>query len=261
MKREIKRVAEVLKRARRLLFVTGAGVSAESGIPTFRGSTAAFREGLTDEGIPFEQALSGPSFQQYPELSWRYFFQLERSLRGRTPNGAHHAIAGFERRGWEVCVATQNIDGLHQAAGSNAVLELHGNLFRIVCTKCDYQSRDASFDTLPALPLCPRCGGILRPDIVLYEEALPGEAMERFFEEQAQGFDLVFSVGTTSVFSYVVEPVLRAAHRGVPTVEINPEETPLSTIVGFRFSGRAGDVLQALFAELPEEGRPADPLS
>lgn len=239
-------MAELLKAARRILFITGAGISAESGIPTFRGSTAAFQHGLTEEGIPFEEALSRPSFQRYPELSWKYFFQLERSLRGKQPNRGHEAIAALEGRGRQVCVATQNIDGLHQQAGSSLVIELHGNLRRLVCTRCAQAENRVSFDALPALPRCPACGEILRPDIVLYEERLPEKALDLLAEEEAAGFDLVFSVGTTSFFNYVVEPVLAAARRDIPTVEINPEETPISESVAFRFPGRAGLVLEKL---------------
>ena len=254
MKRELTKVAKLLRRSERVLFITGAGVSAESGVPTFRGSTAAFPQGLTDEGIPFEEALSGPSFRHYPELSWRYFFQLERSLRGKAPNWAHRVIAELEAQGRQICVATQNIDGLHQLAGSTRVIELHGNLLRVVCTECPYRTSGPSFDAFPALPRCPDCGGILRPDIVLYEESLPADALEQFVAEQAEGFDLLFSVGTTSVFYYVVEPVLRAVHQGVPTVEINPEKTPLSDVVSVRFSGQAGVILKELFDVLKQPG-------
>ena len=239
-------VAELLNHASRVLVITGAGVSAESGIPTFRGSTTAFPKGLTEEGIPFEEALSGPSFLRYPELSWKYFFQLERGLRGKQPNEAHEAIAAFERAGRAVCVATQNIDGLHQQAGSREVIELHGNMQKLVCTQCAYGAERVFFDTLPALPLCPKCQGILRPDIVLYEERLPEEALERFVIEQARGFDLAFSIGTTSVFPYVVQPLLKAARQGIPTIEINPEDTPLSDVVTFRFQQPAGNVLKNL---------------
>jgi NAD-dependent deacetylase len=235
-----------LRDAKRVLFITGAGVSAESGIPTFRGSSAAFPDGLTDEGIPFEEALSAPTFHCNPRLSWRCFFQLERACRGKEPNLAHRSIATLETGGRRVVVATQNIDGLHQTAGSKDVIELHGNLLRLICTKCKYTATPPNFDRISQLPLCPNCDAILRPDIVLYKERLPECALRQFAEEQGKGFDLVCSAGTTSIFDYVREPILRASEGGIPTVEINPEETSLSDVVDFRFPAPAGPTLEKL---------------
>jgi NAD-dependent deacetylase len=252
MRTDLIKVAELLREAHRVLFITGAGVSAESGIPTFRGRTGFFQQGLTEDGIPFEEALSATSFRKCPQTSWRYFVQLERNLRGKTPNFAHRVIADLEVPGRRVCVATQNIDGLHQLAGSKHVIELHGNLFRLCCSGCDYRSSEVTFDSLPDLPLCPECGDVLRPDIVLYEESLPAHALNQFLAEQAQGFDLLFSVGTTSLFQYVVEPVLLAVRRHVPTIEINPEETPISDVVSFRLRGKAGPILVELATALCE---------
>jgi NAD-dependent deacetylase len=246
MTEKINKLVPLLKAARRVLFITGAGVSVESGIPSFRGSTAAFKEGLTEDGIPFEIALSGPAFKRHPERTWKYFFQLELALRGKQPNAAHRAMADLEQRGCKVCVATQNIDGLHQTAGSKRVIELHGNLRRLVCRACNYCSSPETFEGLPSLPRCPQCSRVLRPDAVLYEEMLPEDALEEFENEQRQGFDLIFSVGTTSVFNYVLAPIFNASYRGVPTVEINPEETPLSGVVTCRFAAPAGKVLQEL---------------
>ena len=246
MKKKIAEVARLLKKARRVLFITGAGVSAESGIPTFRGATRAFADGLTEDGLPFETVLSGSTFRSNPKLSWKYFFLLEQSLRGKVPNAAHHALASLQTRERTICVATQNIDGLHQAAGSADVIELHGNLRRVKCTLCDYQEYLETFEGMPELPSCPLCQGVIRPDAVLYEEMLPTEALEQFELQQLKGFDLVFSVGTTSVFSYVTQPVVIAAYRDIPTVEINPEATPLSDLVQFRFAAPAGGTLQEL---------------
>lgn len=127
MKDKVEQVGRILRDATRVLFITGAGVSAESGIPTFRGATAAFSDGRTEEGIAFEEALSARTFLQKPSVSWKYFFRLELTLRGKQPNAAHLAMARLQTAQRSVCVATQNIDGLHQSAGSAFVLELHGN--------------------------------------------------------------------------------------------------------------------------------------
>jgi NAD-dependent deacetylase len=248
MQDELQQIADLLKGARRALFITGAGVSAESGVPTFRGATAAFADGLTEEGVPFEEVLSGPTFNRNPRLSWKYFFRLEQSLRGKEPNAAHRAIAALPSPGRQIWVATQNIDGLHQSAGSEAVIELHGNLHRIICTHCDYRTYRETFEGMTELPRCPECREILRPDIVLYEEMLPERALGKFEAEQAKGFDLIFSVGTTSVFHYVTNPIVEAARRGIPTVEINPEETLVSDFVQFRLPAGAGDVMRRIAA-------------
>ena len=246
MDKELQLLGRLLRKSKRVLFITGAGVSVESGIPTFRGRTGAFANGLTEDGMPLEEALSGPTFRRNPELSWKYFRDLELALRGKQPNPAHYAIAGLESRERAVWVATQNIDGLHQSAGSASVIELHGNLRRIVCTRCNYQAYLETFEGLSAVPRCPNCAGILRPDAVLYEEMLPEEALGQYERQTTLGFDLVFSVGTTSIFEYVIQPIVAAIQRQIPTVEINPDSTPISDFVQFRFATAAGSLLPAL---------------
>jgi len=239
-------VGRLLKRARRVLFITGAGVSAESHIPTFRGATAAFADGMTEDGMPFEEALSIDTFQANPKLAWKYLALLEMSVRGKTPNAAHIAMAALQAPGRSVFVATQNIDELHQRAGSRMVYELHGNLRRILCTQCNYAVHLETYESLTPVPQCPQCQGWLRPDVVLYGETLPASAQEAFQKEQSQGFDLVFSVGTTSLFFYVVDPVMRAARQGIPVVEINPDSTPISELANFRFAQPAGETLDGI---------------
>lgn len=246
MQQQIREIAELLKTARRVLFITGASVSAESGVPTFRGATGAFSNGLTEEGIPFEDVLSGPTFRRNPILSWKYFFRLERSFRGKEPNAAHRAIAALQSPGRTVWVATQNIDGWHQAAGTGHVLELHGNLRRIICTNCDHQKYGETFEGMGELPRCADCGAVLRPDAVLYEEMLPENVLERLDQELAEGFDIIFSVGATSVFSYVTAPIAMAVRRGIPTVEINPDETSVSYLMRFRLAAPAGKILPSI---------------
>jgi NAD-dependent deacetylase len=247
MKTKINEVGRLLKNARRILMITGAGVSAESGIPTFRGAAAAFPDGRTEEGIPFERVLSASTLRRTPSLSWKYFFLLELSLRGKEPNIAHRVISALQKPGRFVCVATQNIDGLHQRAGSSFVVELHGNLRRIVCTGCECRRTFATFESLRLLPRCPKCRALLRPDAVLYEERIPEEALELLIREQHKGFDLVFSIGTTSLFHYVTEPIMIAARNGTPVVEINPDQTPISKLADFRFPEPASRIMQALF--------------
>lgn len=245
-------VGRLLCDARRVLFITGAGVSAESGVPTFRGVAAAFPDGRTEEGERFEEVLSLSAFLLEPALPWKYFFRLEQAIRGKQPNPAHFAVARLQSPQRLICVATQNIDGLHQMAGSAYVLELHGYLPRIICTGCGYREVLATFEGLPPLPRCRHCGNVLRPDVVLYEEQLPETALSMFLREQRQGFDMVFSVGTTSLFGYVTQPVIEAANSGVPVVEINPEPTLVSSLADYRFAEPAGKVLEAILNTIPE---------
>jgi NAD-dependent deacetylase len=240
------KVGRLLKNAARVLFITGAGVSAESQIPTFRGATAAFADGRTEDGVPFEDVLSMETFRKNPALSWKYLALLELSIRGKVPNPAHQVMAALQTPECGIYIATQNIDELHQRAGSRNVFELHGNLRRIICTQCSYGIHLETYEPLAKVPHCPQCNALLRPDVVLYGETLPVDVLEAFQHEQNQGFDLVFSVGTTSLFFYVVEPVLKAARWGSPVVEINPESTPISHMVDFRFAGPAALTLQKL---------------
>lgn len=215
-------------------------------MPTFRGATGVFNGGFTEEGIRFEEALSGPMFRRNPSLSWKYFRLLELSIRGKQPNAAHCAIVALESPDRTVWVATQNIDELHQRAGASHVIELHGNLRRILCPECDYRARAETFEGMAELPCCPQCQGILRPDIVLYDELLPDAALDRLGLEMECGFDVVFTVGTTSLFPYVTRPVTQAVRFGIPTVEVNPEETSLSDLVQYRLSMSAGAAMSAI---------------
>jgi NAD-dependent deacetylase len=244
------KVGRLLRNSKRVLFITGAGVSAESQIPTFRGATAAFPDGKTEEGLSFEEVLSGSTFINNPKLSWKYFLRLELSIRGKEPNAAHVAMAALQNPRRHVCVATQNIEGLHKRAGSKNVLELHGNLLRGICTNCEYSVCLETFESVSSVPICPQCSALLRPDIVLYEESLPATVLEDFELEQEKGFDLVFSVGTTSLFHYVTQPVRAAVRRGTPVVEINPEKTPISEWADFRFAEPAGETMQRLMKEM-----------
>ena len=254
MNSDLETIAGHFKNARRVLFITGAGVSAESQIPTFRGATGAFADGLTEDGIPFEEVLSGETLRTNPQLSWKYLSRLELSMRGKVPNAAHYAMAALQSPERTVWIATQNIDELHQRAGSRNVFELHGNLRRIICTACHFSDHWETFESIGELPLCPHCQAVLRPDVVLYGEALPFDVMDAFQREQWRGFDLVFSVGTTSLFAYVIEPVVAAVQRGIPVVEINPEATSLSDWVDFRLAAPAGATLQKL-AEMANSER------
>jgi NAD-dependent deacetylase len=232
-------IARELALARRVLFVTGAGISADSGLPTYRGVGGLYNDGVTEDGLSIEDALSGDCMATRPEITWKYLAQIESNCRGAQPNAAHLAIAALEKR-HEVVVLTQNIDGLHLRSGSSEVIEIHGTLDERYCAHCGAEA-DARDRAVP--PHCARCGRIVRPRVVLFGEMLPGEALERLYREMARGFDLVFVIGTTAVFPYIAEPVMQAVRSGVPTVEINPARTHLSGRVRHQLPERAASAL------------------
>ena len=226
-------VADHLKQARRALFITGAGISADSGLPTYRGVGGLYNRQLTEDGLRIEDALSGEVFASQPEITWKYLIQIEENCRGAQPNAAHRTIALLERYLERVMVYTQNVDGLHRRAGSHDIVEIHGNLQQLICTVCPHQEVADSLDGREIPPRCPACGGILRPKVVLFGEELPADALDRFIDAFQEGFDIVFSIGTSSIFPYIVQPVIVAAGSGIPTVEINPTRTQLSDLVDF----------------------------
>src|SRR5208337_2911806 len=237
----------LLRPARRLLFITGAGLSADSGLPTYRGRDGVYRTGLTVHGLTIEQALSGPMLAARPEITWHYLFELERATRGGVPNRGHRVIAEMESYFDAVWTVTQNVDGLHPRAGSRQVLDVHGDLHDLLCTQCDYKVTVPDYADLALPPLCPRCQGILRPTVVLYGEQVPEEKLDRMWYEFGVGFDVVFSVGTSSLFEYIAAPVESARAAGIATVEINPETTAVTSEVEVKISGGAASVLDLLW--------------
>jgi NAD-dependent deacetylase len=246
--RAIDVVINLLRPARRLLFITGAGLSADSGLPTYRGRDGVYRAGLTTpHGLTIEQALSGPMLAARPEITWHHLFELERFARGGVPNRGHRVIAEMESYFDAVWTVTQNVDGLHLRAGSRQVLDVHGDLHDLLCTQCDYKVTVPDYADLALPPLCPRCQGVLRPTVVLYGEHVPEEKLARLWYEFGVGFDVVFSVGTSSLFEYIAAPVELARAAGIATVEINPETTAVTSEVEVKISGRAAPVLDLLW--------------
>jgi NAD-dependent deacetylase len=165
-------------------------------------------------------------------------------------------MARFEHRLPRVWVLTQNVDGLHAAAGSRNVIAIHGDIHDLLCTACDWQSTVPDYSGLEALtrgeaPRCPRCGAVMRPRVVLFEESLPISAMATLREQMLAGFDVVVSVGTSSLFPYITEPVLLCRRAGALTVEINPGQTSISGLVDVKLPLRAAEALQRI-AELAE---------
>ncbi|WP_295454761.1 NAD-dependent protein deacylase [uncultured Thiodictyon sp.] len=241
----VARIAETLRGARRVLFITGAGISADSGLPTYRGIGGLYNNQLTEEQFPIETALSGAMLKARPAITWKYLHQIEQTCRGAQFNDAHAIIAQWQER-FEVCVLTQNIDGFHRAAGSRNLIEIHGDIHDLLCTRCDYQTSVPDYAALTLPPSCPRCQAPVRPRVVLFGEALPRDALTHLYRELDLGFDLVFSIGTTSVFPYIAGPVVQASQAGIPTVEINPTDTSVTAFVDYKLAAGAAASLRAI---------------
>lgn len=238
-----------LRAARRVLAITGAGMSAASGLPTYRGSGGLYDRDRTPEGYAIEDALSIDMLNARPEICWRHLAEIEQACRGAAPNRGHTILADFERRFEHFVVLTQNVDGLHQSAGSCNVIPIHGDVHHLVCTRCSARTFHADYSALPIPPYC-KCGGLIRPDVVLFGERLPPTELARLEREIALGFDVALSIGTTSVFSYITYPVYATRRRGGFTVEINPGQTSVSDGVDVRLRCGAVEALEAIVREL-----------
>lgn len=250
MDERIARVAQAIKQAERILLITGAGLSADSGLPTYRGVGGLYN-GQTAEGLPIETALSGYMLQRDPALCWKYLAELGRACLGAQANAGHYAIAELQRRKPQCWLLTQNIDGYHRAAGSpmDRVIEIHGELAPLYCQSCGAVDAElAAHLERPLPPLCKQCAGVLRPPVVLFEEMLPEQAIGTLYDEVRKGFEVVISIGTSASFPYIVEPLLRTRQAGGFTVEINPQRTDLSGRVSVHLQGRVLEVLPVLLS-------------
>ena len=252
MKQAIQTLAEALCAAERILIITGAGLSADSGLPTYRGIGGLYN-GQTAEGLPIEAALSGPMLQRDPALCWKYLAELGKACLGARANAGHYAIAELQRLKPQCWVLTQNIDGYHRAAGSppERLIEIHGELAPLYCQSCGaIDAQLAEHLSRPLPPRCRQCGGILRPPVVLFEEMLPERAIDSLYTEVGKGFEVVISIGTSASFPYIVEPLLRSRQAGGFTAEINPARGDLSDVVDVHVQGRALDVLPGLLSHI-----------
>lgn len=238
-------IAARLQDASRLLFITGAGLSADSGLPTYRGVGGLYDDADTEEGLPIEEVLSGHMFRRRPKLTWRHILEIERACRGARPNRGHEVIAALEAT-HDVTVLTQNIDGLHLKAGSTQIIDIHGDVHHLTCTRCDWRETVDDYEGFPELPTCPTCGAVIRPEVVLFGEMLDGQKLHALQTGLAMGYDLIFSVGTSSLFPYIAMPVVEGRHHGALTVEINPGDTEVSRAVHHKIRAGAAETLDAL---------------
>jgi NAD-dependent deacetylase len=232
-------LVNALRHARRVTVLTGAGISAESGIPTFRQA----QTGLWNRYHP-EELATPEAFERNPQLVWEWYVWRRQLVAQSQPNAGHAALVVMQAHVPEWALITQNVDGLHQRAGSHGVIELHGNLMRYVCRAHRHVvSVDEPAVGMP--PLCPACGSLVRPDVVWFGESLPPAALDAAFTA-ATSCEVFLSVGTSAVVQPAASLPIQALASGALTVEINPDETPLSRRVSFVVRGPAGQVLPAL---------------
>jgi NAD-dependent deacetylase len=238
---------DVLRSIRSMGVITGAGVSAESGIQTYRGKGGLYDD--EEEGDRTVEALSGPTLRRDPDRTWRVVAELARRSVAARPNPAHEAFAALEEHLERFVLLTQNVDGLHRAAGSKNIIDIHGDVLDTRCMQCDATDRltPEALRGLDAAPRCDACNGTMRPDAVLFGEMLPGHKLARiqreFYDDPP---DVVLIAGTTAVFPYIAEPVVHAARMGRPTIEVNPEPTMLSDLVRWWLQAPAGDAMPAV---------------
>jgi NAD-dependent deacetylase len=233
---------EKLKTAKKLVFFTGAGISAESGIATFRGA-----DGIWNKMKP-EELASFDAFMKNPDLVWQWYQHRRDIIHKVQPNAGHFAIAKLEKY-YDVTVVTQNVDNLHARAGSKKIYELHGNIERNFCVQCHTFYYDYNFENFTHVPKCEKCGGMIRPDVVWFGENLPQDQFSGG-ETAAEWSDICFVVGTSAVVYPAAYIPQRAKRAGSYLVEINIEPTELSPFADYSIYGKAGEILPELISLL-----------
>jgi len=237
---------ELLQNARKLLVLTGAGMSAESGVPTFRDA----QSGLWSRYRP-EELATPEAFRDHPQTVWDWYAERRENIRRVRPHAGHVALAGMERHFDVLLVATQNVDGLHQQAGSTSVIELHGNIMRSICSRTGRPIEDSWIESNPGRP--PRSPhhpkGFARPAVVWFGELLPEGAMERA-ASAALACDVCFSIGTSTLVQPAASLPVIALRSGAAVIEINPSPTALSELADFSLQATAASALTAISAAL-----------
>ena len=237
------RLQSVLARAGQIVAFTGAGISAESGVPTFRGA-----DGIWKKMRP-EELASMNGFLANPALVWEWYQHRRTIIHTVRPNAGHEALVAMEALFGRVTVVTQNIDNLHRRAGSSSVIELHGNIERNYCLGCGEQYGGETVPLADRIPTCPRCGGLIRPDVVWFGEMLPEDAWEEAVRACGSA-DLLISVGTSGVVYPAASLPVAAKHAGAFLLEVNPEPTSLTPLADEYLCGPAGSILPLLVDQI-----------
>ncbi len=230
---------QFLRTSSRVAVLTGAGVSQESGLRTFRD----VQTGLWTQYKP-EDLASPEAFARDPKLVWGWYAWRREAIKGVRPNPGHYALVEMTRHIPQFTLVTQNVDGLHVMAGSPQVIELHGNILRVRCSECGIFAEEWNDDGMD-VPRCPACGGLLRPHVVWFGEALPRAELE-LAVEAARTCDVFFSIGTSGVVQPAATLAYAAHNRGAVVVEINAEPTPLTPKADYFLQGKSGKILPEL---------------
>lgn len=234
-----------LIRARHVAVLTGSGISAESGVATFRG------EGGIWQKFKAEELANMDAFMRNPQLVWEWYEYRRKIISEVQPNSAHFALVEMEKFYPHFAISTQNVDGLHSRAGSQSVYELHGNILRNRCNRCGKKMTDIQYEQERPLPTC-ECGGMIRPDVVWFGEMLPEEALEASFKE-ASNAEVYFSIGTSAVVYPAAMLPVEAKRHGAYVIEINLEKTPLTHQVDESYQAKAGELLPELWATVRQK--------
>ena len=234
-----------LRSAKSVAAFTGAGVSSESGVPTFRGDDGIWKKFNPDELANFD------AFIRNPEIVGEWYNHRRRVVASVQPNSGHYALVELERRYPSFAVITQNIDNLHRRAGSTTVYELHGNIERNYCIACRTPFTNEEVLSVQGAPRCTRCGGLVRPDVVWFGELLPADEWDAA-ERAARRADVFLSIGTSSLVYPAASLPLVAKRAGAFLVEINPETTPLTAHADEFLMGKSGEILPKLIEALNE---------
>ncbi len=227
-----------LASAKNVTVLTGAGISADSGVPTFRGAEGLWRT------FRAEDLATPEAFERDPRLVWEWYNWRRELIATKQPNPAHEALVKLERREKQFWLITQNVDGLHRAAGSQRLSEIHGNIWKVRCTGCDVISENREIP-LPILPTCQLCHALLRPHIVWFGESLWEEDLRRC-DESLRACNLLLVIGTSGVVYPAAGFASVAKEVGALVIEINLESTPQSDLVDLSLQGRAKDLLPLL---------------
>jgi NAD-dependent deacetylase len=240
---DFKPVCDILLASKHITVLTGAGISAESGIPTFRG-----KEGLW-KTYRAEQLATPTAFIEDPKLVWEWYDWRRGIIGTKEPNPGHNVLSSWEGLFPHFALITQNIDGLHQKAGSKNVIELHGNIWKLRCIEEQtiLENHDMPLKEIP--PHCPTCGALLRPHVVWFGESLDGSILQQSFL-LSSNCDVMLSIGTSAVVQPAASLPLSATEAGAKLIEINPDPTPLTSYADFSFRAKSGELLPLLDAEL-----------